>query len=106
PRTVLLSPFDNLICDRARTELFFNFNYRIEIYVPKAKRQYGYYVLPILHGDRLIGRLDPQMDRKQKCLTINTVYAEPNAPKTSMTKTAAKAIRSAIEDLATFLGAE
>ncbi len=63
PRTVLLSPFDNLICDRARTRQMFGFDYSIEIYTPASKRRYGYYVLPILHGDRLIGRIDPAMDR-------------------------------------------
>ncbi len=103
PRTTLLSPFDNLICDRARTEKLFNFRFRIEIYVPKAQRQYGYYVLPILHGDHLIGRIDPLMDRKQKRLTINAVYAEPDAPTTAET---ASAIACAIEELATFLGAK
>jgi uncharacterized protein YcaQ len=103
PRTTLLSPFDNLICDRARTEKLFNFNFRIEIYVPKAKRQYGYYVLPILHGDKLIGRIDPMMNRKQKQLLINAVYAEPDAP---MTRETAKAVSGAIDDLAKFLGAK
>ncbi|MBI3660818.1 YcaQ family DNA glycosylase [Candidatus Acetothermia bacterium] len=102
PRTTLLSPFDNLISERLRTELLFNFRFRLEIYVPKAKRQYGYFVMPILHGDRLIGRIDPQMDRKQKRLTINAVYAEPNAP---MTKQAVQAIAGAIEELGQFLGA-
>jgi len=80
PRTELLSPFDNLICDRQRTELLFDFHYRMEIYVPKAKRQYGYYVLPILHGDRFVGRLDPKLDRKQERLHILSLYAEPDAP--------------------------
>jgi uncharacterized protein YcaQ len=103
PRTTLLSPFDNLICDRARTERLFNFNFRIEIYVPKAKRQYGYYVLPILHGDRLIGRIDPTMDRKKKRLMVNAVYAEPDAP---MNRETAKAVSGAIDDLAKFLGAK
>ncbi len=101
-RTTLLSPFDNLICDRARTELLWNFEYRIEIYVPKDKRKYGYYVLPILHNDRLIGRIDPLMDRKTKRLNINNIYAEPNAPLDLPT---GKAIANAIQDLATFLGA-
>lgn len=103
PRTTLLSPFDNLICDRARTELLFDFNFRIEIYVPPAKRQYGYYVLPILHGDRLIGRVDPRMDRKQGRLVVNAVHAEPDAPMTGET---ARAVAGAIGDLAAFLGAK
>jgi uncharacterized protein YcaQ len=103
PRTTLLSPFDNLICDRTRTEMLFDFKFRIEIYVPKAKRQYGYYVLPILYGDRLIGRIDPKMDRKQGRLTINAVYAEPDAPQT---QEVAQAIAGAIQELGRFLGAK
>jgi uncharacterized protein len=102
PRTTLLSPFDNLICDRARTKLFFDFDYSIEIYTPVIKRKFGYYVLPILHGDQLIGRMDPVMDRANKRFTINALYAEPNAP---MDKRTARAIRDATEELATFLGA-
>jgi uncharacterized protein YcaQ len=100
PRTELLSPFDNLICDRQRTQLLFNFNYRMEIYVPKAKRQYGYYVLPILHGDRFVGRLDPRLDRARKRLHVQSVYAEPDAP-----AEAGPAIAAAIQRLATFTGA-
>jgi len=102
PRTTLLSPFDNLICDRPRTEQLFNFSFRIEIYVPKEQRKYGYYVLPILHGDRLIGRIDPTVDRKKKQLTINAVHAEPDAP---MSAEVGPSIRQAIEELATFVGA-
>ncbi|MEO8396136.1 MAG: crosslink repair DNA glycosylase YcaQ family protein [Chloroflexota bacterium] len=101
PRTTLLSPFDNLICDRARTEALWDFYFRIEIYVPADKRQYGYYVLPILHGDQLIGRVDPQFNRKTSTLHINNVYAEPKAP-----AKAAPGIRKAIESLAGFLGAK
>ena len=96
-------PFDNLICDRDRTETLFEFNYRTEIYVPKVKRQYGYYVLPILHGDQLIGRIDPKMDRKRARLTINAVYAEPDAPAAD---DATEAIARAIEALGEFLGAK
>lgn len=103
PRTTLLSPFDNLICDRKRTETLFDYSFRTEIYTPKAKRRYGYYVLSILHGDRIIGRLDPKMDRKQKRLVINAVYAEPGAPST---RAAAQAIADAIGELARFLGAQ
>ncbi|HVU14716.1 MAG TPA: crosslink repair DNA glycosylase YcaQ family protein [Phototrophicaceae bacterium] len=100
PRTTLLSPFDNLICDRKRTVQLFDFNFSIEIYVPAAKRQYGYYVLPILHGDSLIGRIDPAYDRKAKTLNVNHIYAEPDAP-----AEAAPELRASIESLAQFVGA-
>ncbi|UCE44042.1 MAG: YcaQ family DNA glycosylase [Candidatus Bathyarchaeota archaeon] len=103
PRTTLLSPFDNLICDRQRTERLFSFHFRFEVYVPEPKRKYGCYVMAILHGDRLIGRLDPVMNRKRGELTINAVYAEPNAPKSKET---ARAVANAVEDLGTFLGAK
>lgn len=103
PQTVLLSPFDNLIADRDRTELLFDFFYRVEIYVPAAKRQYGYYTMPVLHGDRLIGRVDPKMDRKTDRLIINTVHWESSVAPDSETR---RAVEEAIESLATFLGAE
>ena len=103
PQTTLLSPFDNLICDRERVEQLFDFQYRIEIYVPKDKREYGYYVMPILHGDQLIGRIDPRMDRKTGTLHIQAMYTEPDAP---IDATTAPAVRDAIERLATFLGAK
>ena len=102
PRTTLLSPFDNLIAYRERTEALFDYRFRVEIYVPKHRREYGYYVMSILHGDRIIGRIDPVMDRKAKRLNINAVYAEPYAP---MTTEAAQCIASSIANLATFLGA-
>jgi uncharacterized protein len=101
-RTTLLSPFDNLICDRDRTEQLFDFYYRIEIYVPKKKRQYGYYVLPILHHDRLIGRVDAAMDRQANRLHMHNVYAETHAPADAET---VKAIAGAAANLAQFLGA-
>lgn len=102
PRTTLLSPFDNLIIDRARTESLFGLRFRMEIYVPKGQRQYGYYVLPILHGDRLIGMVDPLMDRKRGLLAVNAVHAEPDVPTTLKT---GRSVAGAVEDLAKFLGA-
>jgi uncharacterized protein YcaQ len=103
PRTTLLSPFDNLIRDRDRTELMWDFFYRIEIYVPAAKRQYGYYVLPILHGDTLIGRVSPRMDYKTNVLTIEAIYLEPTTKPYLQT---GRAVVRAIKDLAKFLGAK
>lgn len=103
PRTTLLSPFDNLICDRDRTESLWDFYFRIEIYVPAAKREYGYYVLPILYGDKLIGRIDPKMDRKTNTLHIHNVYAEPNAPTFKKT---VREIGQSVTSLAKFLGAK
>ena len=102
PRTTLLSPFDPLIADRKRLKKLWDFDFGIEIYVPKEKRKYGYYVLPILHGDRLIGRIDPTMDRKTGTLTINGVWAEADAPTGKLT---GRAVAQSISDLAKFLGA-
>lgn len=103
PRVCLLSPFDNLFCDRARTKRMFNFDYTIEIYTPQQKRKYGYYVLPILYGDRFIGRVDPFMDRKNGRLLIKAVHAERNAP---ADKSVAKEIRDTTGRLSEFLGAK
>jgi uncharacterized protein YcaQ len=98
PRTMLLSPFDTLINDRERTEALFGFRFRLEIYVPKAKRQYGYFVLPILHGDRLVGRIDPEYDTRARRLVVKAVHWEPGAP-----RDARPAAKRAIAELEEFL---
>ena len=100
PRTVLLSPFDRLIHDRARSEELFDFRFRLEIYVPKAKRKYGYFVMPILHGDRIVGRVDPAYDRSANVLRINAVHAEADAPAAAW-----PAIRTQMNELTAWLGA-
>jgi uncharacterized protein len=99
-RTVLLSPFDDLVSDRDRTEQLFGFRFRLEIYVPKAKREFGYFVLPLLHGDRLVGRIDPKFDRKTGVLHVHAVHAEPDAP-----ASAGPAVARAIGELGRWLGA-
>ncbi|MGH3009462.1 MAG: DNA glycosylase AlkZ-like family protein [Gaiellaceae bacterium] len=75
-RVTFLSPFDRLVHDRARTELLWNFYYRLEMYVPAAKQEYGYYVLPILHGDRIVGRIEPVFDRKAGQLSVKGLWWE------------------------------
>ena len=76
-RTTLLSPFDPLVSDRDRTLVLFDFDYKMESFVPARDRQYGYFCLPILHKGRLIGRLDPKAHRKEKRMVIKNIYLEP-----------------------------
>lgn len=76
-RTTLLSPFDNLIWDRQRTLELFGFEYRIECYTPAAKRIYGYFTFPILRRGRLVGRVDPKIDRKSGVFTVKSLHLEP-----------------------------
>jgi len=85
-RVTFLSPFDRLIHDRARAEALWGFFYRLEMYLPKAKREYGYYVLPILRADRIVGRIEPVWDRKAQELRVNGVWWEPGIKPVSLTK--------------------
>ena len=96
-RTTFLSPFDRLVQDRDRAEALFGFHYRLEMYVPKAKREYGYYVLPILRGDRIIGRIEPVHDRKANVLRVDGVWWEQGVKPVSLDQP--------LRRLAKFLGA-
>jgi len=97
-RVTFLSPFDRLVHNRDRALALFGFFYRLEMYVPKEKRQYGYYVLPILAGDRLVGRIEPQFDRKTRVLRVNGLWWEDGIRPMSLERP--------LRSLAEFLGAE
>ncbi|MCC2030684.1 DNA glycosylase AlkZ-like family protein [Microbacterium allomyrinae] len=99
PRTALLSPFDRLVSDRRRLAELFGFEYLLEIYKPAAKRRWGYFALPILHGDRFVGKLDAKADRRAGVLRVHAVHEdEPFTPQTG------DAVAREISELATWLG--
>ena len=77
PRLRVISPFDPVIRDRKRLKRLFNFDYRIEVFVPEAQRQYGYYVFPLLEGDRFVGRIDMKRDTRTKTLNVTGLWWEP-----------------------------
>lgn len=103
PRSVdalsVLSPFDPIVWNRDRAARLWNFDYRIEIYVPAAKRVYGYYVLPVLDGERLVGRLDLKTDRAAGALRVLGAYAEPDVDRGAL----AERLRPHLHDLARFV---
>jgi uncharacterized protein YcaQ len=98
-RTALLSPFDRLVHDRARAQELFDFEYTLEMYKPAAKRRWGYFALPILHEDRLVGKLDATADRKASVLRVNAIHED-----VPFTRALTKAVRREVEDLASWLG--
>jgi uncharacterized protein YcaQ len=97
-RAALLSPIDRLVYDRKRMAEIFEFDYQLEMYKPAAKRRWGYYALPILYGDRLVGKLDATSDRPAGVLRVNAIHQD--APFTRAMDTA---VHQEIESLATFL---
>jgi uncharacterized protein YcaQ len=98
-RTALLSPFDRLIYDRMRAEELFEFEYTLEMYKPAAKRRWGYFALPILHNDRLVGKLDAAADRKASVLRVSAIHED-----VKFTRAISNAVRAQLEDLASWLG--
>jgi hypothetical protein len=97
-RVTFLSPFDRLVHDRDRALALWDFFYRLEMYVPAAKREYGYYVLPILHGDRIVGRIEPVFDRREKVLRVDGLWWEKGEKPVDLDEPLAS--------LAEFLGAD
>jgi uncharacterized protein YcaQ len=92
-RATLLSPFDRLVHDRNRAEALFDFRYRLEMYVPRTKREYGYYVLPLLVGDTVVGRAEPTFDAKTGTLRLLGAWGDDSR------------LDEALRDLAAWLGA-
>ena len=100
-RLEFLAPLDPMLWDRKLIEALFGFQYSWEIYTPASKRKYGYYVLPVLYGDRLVGRIEPKADRKANSLTVQNIWFEPGV---RQTKTLSGMIDKAVCHLARFNG--
>ncbi|MGC1210772.1 MAG: crosslink repair DNA glycosylase YcaQ family protein [Micromonospora sp.] len=98
-RTALLSPFDRLVHDRKRALELFDFEYRLEMYVPKANRRWGYFALPVLHHDRLIGKVDATADRKRSVLRVDAIHQD-----VPFTDEMTRAVHEELEALASWLG--
>ncbi|MDX6410000.1 MAG: uncharacterized protein QOE13_3071 [Gaiellaceae bacterium] len=98
-RTALLSPFDRLIYDRRRAEELFEFEYTLEMYKPAAKRRWGYYALPVLHDDLLVGKVDATADHKASVLRVHAIHED-----VTFTGRMTKAVQAELEDLASWLG--
>jgi uncharacterized protein YcaQ len=102
PPMRFLAPLDNLLWRRSRLQDLFRFEYTWEVYLPPRKRRYGHYAMPILFGDRLIGRLDPHLDREDRRLVIRLLHLEPQVRPTGRLR---RALRAALESFARFHGA-
>jgi len=98
-RTALLSPFDRLVHDRVRALQLFDFEYTLEMYKPAVNRRWGYYALPILHEDRLVGKVDAVADRKASVLRVNAIHED-----VAFTRAMTRAVRRELDDLASWLG--
>jgi len=98
-RMALLSPFDRLVHDRARAQELFDFEYVLEMYKPAGKRRWGYFALPVLHGDRLVGKVDAAADRKASVLRVNAIHED-----VKFTRAMGKGVQDELEDLAAWLG--
>ena len=90
----LLSPFDPVVWFRPRAQRLFGFDYRIEIWVPREKRKWGYYVLPFLLGDCLVARVDLKADREQRALRVLAAYIEPKAKPTVVSDALARELKT------------
>ena len=97
-RTALLSPFDRLVHDRVRAEELFDFEYTLEMYKPAANRRWGYFALPVLHHDRLVGKVDAKADRKASVLRVHAIHED-----VKFTRAMTKAVQGELEDLASWL---
>ena len=102
PRVALLPPFDNMVCNGDRGRQLFDFGYVREQFLPKERRRFGMWVLPILRGERFVGRLDARLDKERRALEVLAVFAERYAPKE---RSVASEIREELERLAAFVGA-
>src|SRR5262249_59197965 len=98
-RTALLSPFDRLVHDRARTQELFDFEYALEMYKAKEQRRWGYFALPVLHGDRLVGKVDATADRTRSVLNVHAIHED-----VPFTRAIRRAVDAELEALASWLG--
>jgi uncharacterized protein len=98
-RTALLSPFDRLVHDRVRAQELFDFEYTLEMYKPAAKRRWGYFALPILHGDQLVGKVDAAADRKTSVLRVDAIHED-----VPFTRAMTRAVQAELDDLAAWVG--